>query len=91
MLKSTIIAASALIILGLTAIPSFSPIAIAEAANQRLCPVMGFEINRELFTGYMNQRVYFCCPSCPTEFKQTPDEYMAEMRNQGVILENAPA
>lgn len=91
MLKQTLIAASALTILGLTALPHFNPGAVAQTASQSLCPVMGFEINRDIFTDYRHQRVYFCCPSCPPEFKQTPDKYMTQMRNQGVILDNAPA
>ncbi|AMK10796.1 YHS domain-containing protein [Pseudodesulfovibrio indicus] len=63
----------------------------AAPGNQQLCPVMGFEINRELFTDYQGKRVYFCCPSCPPEFKKTPDTYMAAMEADGVVPEDAPA
>ncbi len=62
----------------------------AAPGNQTLCPVMGFEINRELFTDYQVKRIYFCCPACPPEFKKTPDTYMAQMAAEGVILEDAP-
>lgn len=86
-----ILAASALFLFCLTSFPSLGPVTVAEAGNQRLCPVMGFEINRELYTDYMDQRVYFCCPICPPEFKQTPDQYMTEMRKQGIVPEKTPA
>jgi len=59
--------------------------------EQELCPVMGFEINRDIFTDYMNKRIYFCCSSCPSEFKDSPDRFMSEMRDIGVILQDTPA
>lgn len=62
----------------------------ASPGNQTLCPAMGFEINKELFTDYEAKRIYFCCPSCPPEFKKTPDTYMAKMKADGVILEDSP-
>lgn len=90
MLKVTL-AASALLIFYLTTTPPITPVAMAESGNQQRCPVMGFEINRELYTDYMGQRVYFCCPICPPEFKQTPDKHMTRMREQGIIPESTPA
>lgn len=73
----------------LTALWSGRPVDAAPG-NQTLCPVMEFEITRELFTDYQAKRIYFCCPSCPPEFKQTPDTYMAKMEAAGVVLEDAP-
>lgn len=89
MFKATL-AASALFIFSLTALLPLSPVSVAEAGSQELCPVMGFDINRELFTDHMNQRIYFCCPICPPEFKQAPAKYMSEMREQGIIPEKTP-
>lgn len=62
----------------------------AAPGNQPLCPVMGFEINRELFTDYKSKRIYFCCPACPPEFKKTPEKFMAKMNAEGIIPEDAP-
>ncbi|AMK11263.1 TRASH domain-containing protein [Pseudodesulfovibrio indicus] len=64
--------------------------ALAARGNQEKCPVMGFEIDRKLFTDYQSKRIYFCCPSCPSDFKKTPDNFMEQMRENGVILEDAP-
>ena len=63
----------------------------AAPGNQTKCPVMGFDISRDLFTDYQSKRVYFCCSSCPGDFKKTPDFYMDQMRDSGVILEDVPA
>ncbi|QJB57025.1 hypothetical protein [Pseudodesulfovibrio sp. zrk46] len=91
MRKPFFIAAAAVFTLILSAMPTFSAFATAETGDQKLCPVMGFEINRDLFSDYMDKRIYFCCPICPPEFKRSPEKYMAEMRKQGVIPENTPA
>lgn len=62
----------------------------AAPAAQTACPVMGFEIDREIFTDFKSKRIYFCCPACPSEFRKDPDSYMAEMDAAGVLLEDAP-
>jgi Cu(I)/Ag(I) efflux system membrane fusion protein len=51
---------------------------------QTLCPVMGGEINRDVFTDYNGMRIYFCCPSCDAEFKADPEKYLKQMRDAGV-------
>lgn len=58
--------------------------------NQTVCPVMGFAIDERIFTDYQAKRIYFCCPSCPPEFKKDPDKYVDRMRADGVLLEDAP-
>jgi YHS domain-containing protein len=58
---------------------------------QTLCPVMGFDINRDIFTDYRSKRIYFCCPFCPSEFKKDPGKYMDRMREKNVLLEDVPA
>ncbi|EGB15144.1 YHS domain protein [Pseudodesulfovibrio mercurii] len=62
----------------------------AEPGNQTSCPVMGFDINRDIFTDYKAKRIYFCCPSCPPEFRKKPDFYIAAMQAKGVLPEDAP-
>jgi YHS domain-containing protein len=59
-------------------------------AAQTACPVMGFEIDREIFTDFKSKRIYFCCPACPPEFRKDPNSHMAEMKAAGVLLEDAP-
>ena len=46
---------------------------------QTLCPVMGNEINPDLFIDYKGVRVYFCCPPCIEKFKAEPEKYIAEL------------
>lgn len=58
---------------------------------QTACPVMGFDINRDIFREFKAKRVYFCCPACPPEFRKKPEFYMAAMQRGGVLLEDVPA
>lgn len=81
-----------LIMLGFTiALAVVGTSAHAAPGNQETCPVMGFEISRDIFTDYQAKRIYFCCPSCPLDFNRTPDYYMKKMIESGVILEDSPA
>lgn len=58
---------------------------------QTLCPVMGDPINRKFYVDYKGYRIYFCCSSCPEEFKKNPEKYMKKLRESGVTPEKAPA
>jgi YHS domain-containing protein len=58
---------------------------------QTTCPVMGGNINREVYMDYEGKRVYFCCPSCIGEFEKDPERYMKKMTEEGVTLEDSPA
>ena len=57
---------------------------------QTICPVMGDPINKKFFVDYKGYRVYFCCASCPDEFKKNPEKYMKKLRESGVTLEKSP-
>jgi len=59
-------------------------------ANQTVCPVMGGEINKEVYADYNGKRVYFCCQDCLSTFKKDPEKYMKKLEDEGVTLENAP-
>jgi YHS domain-containing protein len=62
----------------------------AEADNaQKKCPVMGGDINRDLYTDYQGKRIYFCCAYCIGEFEKDPAEYVRRCEEQGVELEDA--
>ncbi|MGL1863782.1 MAG: hypothetical protein OCC46_14760 [Pseudodesulfovibrio sp.] len=85
------IAAIAIVIGVAITLPFMESGANAAPGNQKLCPVMGFEITKELFTDFDGKRIFFCCSSCPPDFKETPDKFMEQLRKHGVILEDAPA
>ena len=46
---------------------------------QKICPVMGGAINKDIFTVYKGQKVYFCCPGCKPEFEKEPEKYLAKL------------
>lgn len=60
------------------------------ARRQTHCPVMGGEVNREVFADHDGVRVYFCCAGCDVEFRKDPERYIREMRDAGIELEPAP-
>ncbi len=47
--------------------------------EQTLCPVMGGAINKEYFTVYKGNKVYFCCPGCEEIFLKNPEKYMDKL------------
>ena len=47
--------------------------------QQKLCPVMGGAINKELFIEYKGKKVYFCCPGCEAEFLKDPEKYIDKL------------
>jgi len=55
-----------------------------------MCPVMGGEVDKNVYVDYKGKRVYFCCTGCVEEFNKNPEKYMDKMRKEGVILENSP-
>ena len=58
--------------------------------SQTTCPVMGGEINKEIYTDHKGKRIYFCCEACIETFKQDPEKYLDKMKAQGVTPENTP-
>ena len=55
----------------------------AFAAAQTTCPVMGGQINKELYADYKGERVYFCCPACLPQFEKDPEKYIKKMKEMG--------
>jgi Cu(I)/Ag(I) efflux system membrane fusion protein len=49
------------------------------AGEQKICPVMGGVINKEVFTEYKGKKVYFCCPGCIDMFKAAPEKYVGKL------------
>ncbi len=61
------------------------------AMTQTKCPVLGGNINKQVYADYQGKRIYFCCAGCDQEFKQNPEKYMKKLEEQGVVLEPSPA
>jgi YHS domain-containing protein len=57
---------------------------------QTMCPVLGGELDKRLYTDYKGYRIYFCCAGCPEEFKKNPEKYMKKLKDSGVVLEKTP-
>jgi YHS domain-containing protein len=65
--------------------------AVEKSENlQTDCPVMGGEINKEIFVDHEGKRIYFCCQSCVDTFKKDPAAYMKKLEASGVNLEGVP-
>lgn len=61
-----------------------------EMKPQTHCPIMGGEINKDVFTDYNGMRIYFCCGGCDTEFNATPEKHLTTMRAEGIEPEALP-
>ena len=59
--------------------------------KQTVCPIMGGQVNTNLYVDANGKRVYFCCGGCPAAFKKDPAKYIAKMENDGITLDQAPA
>lgn len=53
--------------------------AAAAKHEQTYCPIMGGEIDGEVFTDYRGVRVYFCCPPCIKRFEADPRRYIPKL------------
>ena len=60
------------------------------AAPQTKCPVMGGDINKEVYVDHEGKRIYFCCPACVPKFKEDPEKYLAKMKELGEEPEDIP-
>jgi len=52
---------------------------VAAEVEQKICPVMGNPINKDLYVEYQGKKVYFCCPACKPEFEKDPVKYIAKL------------
>jgi YHS domain-containing protein len=79
-----------LVILVLFTALSLGAVSLSYAQKaQTTCPVMGGNINKEIYTDYQGKRVYFCCAACVPEFKKNPDKYLKKLEAEGVQLPSA--
>jgi YHS domain-containing protein len=49
---------------------------------QKTCPVTGKPIRKDFSVEQDGLKVYFCCPSCPPKFKESPTEYLPAVYRQ---------
>jgi YHS domain-containing protein len=64
---------------------------LAQGKTQTTCPVLGGNVDKNVYVDYKGQRIYFCCKGCDEEFKKNPDKYLDKMKSQGVTPEKSPA
>lgn len=72
---------------------TFSAVCFAEEIDlqpQTVCPVMGGEIDENVYVDYQGYRVYFCCSSCKEVFLKEPEKYMKKLAEDKVLLKKTP-
>ncbi len=62
----------------------------AQAKSQTTCPVLGGNIDKNVYVDYQGKRIYFCCQGCDNEFMKDPEKYMKKLQDEGVTPETAP-
>ncbi len=43
----------------------------AEAKPQTVCPVLGGNVNKQVYVDYKGNRIYFCCKGCDGSSSKT--------------------
>ena len=79
----------------LIALFAVGPVMAAEDTTEKnvqtTCPVMGGKINKDVYTDYKGERIYFCCEGCIPGFQKDPEKYIKKLKSEGVTLEKVPA
>ena len=75
------------VVLALAAGPA---LAADQPKPQTLCPVLGGNVDKQVYVDYQGKRVYFCCQGCDAAFKKDPEKYMKKLQEQGITLEKCP-
>lgn len=57
---------------------------------QATCPVMGGDINKDLFVDVQGKRIYVCCPGCLATVKADPAAALKKIAENGETAEDAP-
>jgi YHS domain-containing protein len=57
---------------------------------QTTCPVLIGEIDKQIYTDYKGERIYFCCSQCIDDFNKNPDKYLKILKDSGIVLEKTP-
>jgi YHS domain-containing protein len=62
----------------------------AQGKAQTTCPVLGGNINKDVYVDYQGQRIYFCCEACIAEFRKDPEKFLEKLKAQGITSEKSP-
>jgi len=62
----------------------------ADLQPQAKCPVLGGNVNKQVYADYKDKRIYFCCAGCDKEFKKDPEKYLKKLQEEGVTPEPTP-
>ena len=54
---------------------------------QTTCPVLGCEIDKNLFVDYKGKRIYVCCAGCINDVKKDPEKYIKKLESMGQSVE----
>ncbi len=54
---------------------------------QTVCPLTGGGINKEAYTDYKGERIYFCCMGCEPRFWKNPEKSLQKMKENGEMSE----
>jgi YHS domain-containing protein len=54
---------------------------------QTTCPVLGGEIDKNLFVDYKGKRIYVCCAGCINDVKKDPEKYIKKLESMGQSVE----
>ena len=49
---------------------------------QKLCPIMGGAIDKNIYVDYEGRRIYFCCQACVDTFQKDPKKYLDKLDAQ---------
>jgi len=61
-----------------------------QGQSQTKCPVLGGNIDKNIYADYKGYRYYFCCKGCDEEFKKNPEKYIEKMKAAGITPEKIP-
>ena len=96
-MKTKTIVASAMMLLAIGTAAAQETQAVGQPAAaettikiQTACPIMGGQVNTNIYVDANGKRIYFCCAGCPAEFKKDPAKYITKMKEDGITLDNTP-
>lgn len=91
--KIAVVASAVFIVLmgvGMTRAQEAQPIGnVAEGQTikkQTVCPVMGGQVNTNIYVDADGKRVYVCCKGCIVEVKKNPAKYIKKLENDGITV-----
>ena len=58
--------------------------------HQTVCPIMGGDVDKNIYADYQGKRIYFCCNACLNSFKADPEKVMKKIAQQEIVLEDTP-